>query len=74
MDAMNERLGISREKMVINLDRYGLPLLRPSVALNEAVRGGQVKHGDKVMICALVAAFHGRLASLNGTGQRLKLN
>jgi len=59
MDAMNERLGIPPEKMVINLDRYGntsaasIPL-----ALNEAVRSGTIKHGNKVMICG----FGGGLA------------
>ncbi|XVJ51138.1 MAG: ketoacyl-ACP synthase III [Vampirovibrio sp.] len=59
MDAMNERLGIPREKMVINLDRYGntsaasIPL-----ALNEAVRSGQVQNGSRVMLCG----FGGGLA------------
>ena len=59
MDAMNERLGIPREKMVINLDKYGntsaasIPL-----ALNEAVRNGQIQNGSRVMTCG----FGGGLA------------
>lgn len=52
MDAMNERLGIPSEKMVMNLQRYGntsagsIPLV-----LNESVRSGVIQPGDRLMIC-----------------------
>jgi 3-oxoacyl-[acyl-carrier-protein] synthase III len=59
MDAMNERLGISREKMIINLDRYGnTSAASVPLALDEAVRTGRVKHGNNVMSCG----FGGGLA------------
>jgi 3-oxoacyl-[acyl-carrier-protein] synthase III len=59
MDAMNERLHIDREKMVINLDRYGnTSAATVPVALDEAVRTGMVQPGSKVMTCG----FGGGLA------------
>ncbi len=59
MDAMNERLGIPREKMVINLDRYGnTSAASVPLALNEAVRNGLVQTGSRVMTCG----FGGGLA------------
>jgi 3-oxoacyl-[acyl-carrier-protein] synthase-3 len=59
MDAMNERLGIPREKMVINLDKYGnTSAASVPLALDEAVRNGQIQNGNRVMTCG----FGGGLA------------
>ena len=52
MEAVAKRLGVPMEKVITNLNEYGntsaasIPL-----ALNEAVRNGQVKKGD-VVACA----------------------
>jgi len=51
IDAAAEYLGIDREKLVINLDRYGntsggsVPL-----ALDEACQQGRVHAGDKILM------------------------
>ncbi len=51
-----ERLDISLERFVINIERYGntssasIPL-----ALDEAIRDGRIKPGDTVLMCALGA-------------------
>lgn len=51
IDAAADSLGIDREKLVINLDRYGntsggsVPL-----ALDEACRQGRVRSGDKILL------------------------
>jgi 3-oxoacyl-[acyl-carrier-protein] synthase-3 len=56
VDLAVEKLGISRDKMLVNIDRVGntssasIPLL-----LDESVRSGKVKAGDRVLLCALGA-------------------
>jgi 3-oxoacyl-[acyl-carrier-protein] synthase-3 len=58
IDAAAEALGICREKLVVNLDRYGntsagsIPL-----ALDEAVQQGRVKRGDKIVLCGFGAGL-----------------
>jgi 3-oxoacyl-[acyl-carrier-protein] synthase-3 len=53
-----ERLDISMERFVINIERYGntssasIPL-----ALDEATRDGRIKPGDTVLMCALGAGI-----------------
>jgi 3-oxoacyl-[acyl-carrier-protein] synthase-3 len=53
-----EKLGLSREKVVINIDRFGnttaatIPL-----ALNDALDEGRLKHGDLVLVAAVGAGF-----------------
>jgi 3-oxoacyl-[acyl-carrier-protein] synthase-3 len=53
-----EKLGLPREKVVINIDRFGnttaatIPL-----ALNDAVEQGRLKHGDLVLLAAVGAGF-----------------
>ena len=50
LDAVQQRLGIPEEKVVVNLDRYGntssgtIP-----IAFDEAVRDGRIKRGDIVL-------------------------
>ena len=58
VDAVAERLAVPRDRFVVNLGEYGntssasIPL-----ALDEAVRRGDVKPGDVVLLCALGAGF-----------------
>lgn len=56
--AASERLGLPREKVVINIEKFGnttagtIPL-----ALNDAVRDGRLKHGDLVLLVSVGAGF-----------------
>jgi 3-oxoacyl-[acyl-carrier-protein] synthase-3 len=53
-----EKLGLAREKVVINIERFGnttaatIPL-----ALNDAVEQGRLKRGDLVLVAAVGAGF-----------------
>ncbi len=56
--AASEKLGLPRDKVVINIDRYGnttagtIPL-----ALNDAVQDGCLKRGDLVLLASVGAGF-----------------
>jgi 3-oxoacyl-[acyl-carrier-protein] synthase III len=56
--ASAEKLGVPREKILINIDRFGnttagtIPL-----ALNEAVESGRIERGDLVLLAAVGAGF-----------------
>jgi len=56
--AASEKLGLPREKVVINIDRFGnttagtIPL-----ALNDAVEQGRLKRGDLVLLASVGAGF-----------------
>jgi 3-oxoacyl-[acyl-carrier-protein] synthase-3 len=56
--AAAEKLGLPREKIVINIDRFGnttagtIPL-----ALNEAVEAGRLQRGDLVLLASVGAGF-----------------
>lgn len=56
VDLAVEKLGLSRDKVLVNIDRVGntssasIPIL-----LDESVRSGKVKAGDRVLLCALGA-------------------
>jgi 3-oxoacyl-[acyl-carrier-protein] synthase-3 len=51
MDAIADRLGISRDKMFVNLDRYGnTSAAAVAIALDEANRSGRIKRGDYVLM------------------------
>ena len=51
MEAIADRLGISRDKMFVNLDRYGnTSAAAVAIALDEANRTGQIKRGDYVLM------------------------
>jgi 3-oxoacyl-[acyl-carrier-protein] synthase-3 len=58
MDHAAEKLGIPRERMVVNVDRYGntssgsIPL-----ALAEAQRDGRLKKGDLVLMTGMGAGL-----------------
>jgi len=49
--AIADRLGISRDKMFVNLDRYGnTSAAAVAIALDEANRSGRIKPGDYVLM------------------------
>jgi 3-oxoacyl-[acyl-carrier-protein] synthase-3 len=51
MEAIADRLGISRDKMFVNLDRYGnTSAAAVAIALDEANRSGRIKSGDYVLL------------------------
>lgn len=58
IDAMNARLGIPEEKVVVNLDRYGnTSSASVPIAYDEAVRGGRVRPGDLVVFTGFGGGF-----------------
>lgn len=51
MRAIADRLGISRDKMFVNLDRYGnTSAAAVAIALDEANRSRRIKPGDYVVM------------------------
>src|SRR6202008_1693637 len=51
MEGIADRLGISRDKMFVNLDRYGnTSAAAVAIALDEANRSGRIKRGDYVLM------------------------
>ena len=58
IDATADRMGISKDKVMINIDRYGnttaatIPL-----CLTEYYRNGKLKKGDKIILAAFGAGF-----------------
>lgn len=58
VDTVLERLGVPREKAVINIDRYGnTSSASVPVTLDEAVRGGRIKPNDVVAMMAIGAGM-----------------
>lgn len=53
LNAVSERLGFSKEKVVVNLDRYGnTSAASVPLALDEAVRDGRIKPGAPLLFLA----------------------
>ncbi len=51
IEAIGERLGIPREKVFVNVDRYGnTSAAAVAIALDEANRAGRIKSGDYVLM------------------------
>src|SRR5213595_2914469 len=51
IEAIADRLGISRDKMFVSLDKYGnTSAAAVAIALDEANRTGRIKHGDYVLM------------------------
>lgn len=51
IDSAVKRLGLSKDKVVVNLDRYGnMSAASIPVALDEAVRAGRIKEGDHLVL------------------------
>ncbi|MDD2401137.1 MAG: ketoacyl-ACP synthase III [Clostridia bacterium] len=58
IDSAMKRLGLSSEKVYINLDKYGnMSGASIPVALDEAVKGGLIKHGDIVVLVGFGAGL-----------------
>ena len=58
LSAVAERLGLSPQKMMLNLDRYGnTSAASIPIALDEAVRQGRIKDGSLVMLGAFGAGL-----------------
>jgi 3-oxoacyl-[acyl-carrier-protein] synthase-3 len=58
IDAMNERLKLSEEKVVVNVDRYGnTSSASIPIAFDEVVREGRVKPGDLVVLTGFGGGF-----------------
>ena len=53
IDSMAERLALPREKVVVNIERYGnTSSASIPISLDEVVRSGRLKPGDHVAMCA----------------------
>jgi 3-oxoacyl-[acyl-carrier-protein] synthase-3 len=53
INAMQKRLGLSDERVFMNLERYGnTSAASIPIALDEAVRGGRIKSGDIILFVA----------------------
>ncbi|MEY4069582.1 MAG: hypothetical protein RL721_196 [Candidatus Eisenbacteria bacterium] len=53
IEAVRERLGLPQEKVYVNIDRYGnTSSASIPIALDECVRSGRLKQGDKLGIAA----------------------
>ncbi len=58
IDASVKRLGISPDKVIVNVDRYGnMSAASIPVALDEAVRAGRIHYGDIVLMVAFGAGL-----------------
>lgn len=58
IQAVGERLGISRERCVVNIERYGnTSAASIPIALDEAARDGRVKRGDLILFTAFGAGL-----------------
>ena len=58
IQAVGERLGIPRERCVVNIERYGnTSAASIPIALDEAVRDGRVKRGDLILFTAFGAGL-----------------
>jgi len=54
LDAVSRRVKIPLDKFVLNIERYGnTSSASIPIALDEAVRGGRVERGDKMLMIAL---------------------
>ena len=52
IDSAVKRLGLTEDKVVVNLDRYGnMSSASIPVALDEAVERGLIKKGDTMVLC-----------------------
>lgn len=58
IDAISDRLGISKEQLFVNLDRYGnTSAASVAIALDEAVEQGRIQRGDLVMMVVFGAGL-----------------
>ena len=58
IDAASERCGISNDKVMINIDKYGNTTAGTiPIALNEAVQQNRLKKGDYILLSSFGAGF-----------------
>jgi len=58
ISAIQQRLELADDQMIINVDRYGnTSAASIGLAMDEAVRDGRIKKGDKVLLVAFGAGF-----------------
>jgi len=58
IDAIVERLDVTRDNVYINLDRYGnTSAAAVAIALDEAHREGRIVRGDKILLVAFGAGL-----------------
>ena len=58
IDAVGDRLGVSREQLFVNLDRYGnTSAASVAIALDEAVSSGRISRGDLVLLVVFGAGL-----------------
>ena len=58
LEGVAQRLGLGMERFYINIDRYGnTSSASVPIALDEAVRAGRIKRGDRLLFCALGAGL-----------------
>lgn len=58
IESVTKRLGISQEKMFVNIDKYGnTSSASIPIALDEAVRSGRLKQGELVLLVAFGAGL-----------------
>jgi 3-hydroxy-3-methylglutaryl CoA synthase len=68
IEAVAKGLSLPMERMVVNLDRYGnTSAASVPIALDEAVRGGRVKAGDRLVWVAFGAGFTSGAAAITWT-------
>ncbi|MBO8162390.1 MAG: ketoacyl-ACP synthase III [Brevibacillus sp.] len=71
IDAAIKRFGLSEEKVVVNLDRYGnMSSASIPVALDEALEAGRVKEGDHVVLVGFGGGLTWGATLLKWTFQR----
>jgi 3-oxoacyl-[acyl-carrier-protein] synthase-3 len=52
IDSAVKRLGLTEDKVIVNLDRYGnMSSASIPVALDEAIQAGKIEKGDTVVLC-----------------------
>ena len=58
IDAASERCGIAKEKVMVNIDKYGNTTAGTiPIALNEAVEQNKLKNGDYILLSSFGAGF-----------------
>lgn len=68
IEAVAKGLGLPMERMVVNIDRYGnTSAASVAIALDEAVRAGRVRPGDRLVLVAFGAGFTSGAAAITWT-------
>lgn len=58
LEAVAKRMGLSKDKIYLNIDRYGnMSAASSAVALVQAVQEGRIKKGDKILLDAFGAGL-----------------